>query len=323
MKEESTSFLKKRSQKLLPFCMRARPSTTTSVAASAGVRVFCFFFSKKKFFLPFFLLLSAADQVVAIRGTEELTASQVRALVAASPAEQRKKLAESPDALKSLITDTLLQHAILAEAAAQKWDQRPDIAAMLARVRESAMLQSFIAAQSQPPAGYPSEADVLAAYAQARPQLTRPRTYHLAQDFVPATAGTTDAARRALATLARDISAGHVTFDSAPKRNASVQYADLGWVADTQLQKAAHDAVAGLPEGQVSPPVCTASGCTLIKLLATRPAGPPPVAEVHDQLVRALRERKQKDLAQAYANSLLARAPVRVDEIQLSHLAAP
>jgi hypothetical protein len=168
---------------------------------------------------------------------------------------------------------------------------------------------------------------VLAAYAQARPQLTRPRTYHLAQDFVPvaadAPAGASETARRTLATLVRDINAGRVAFDTAPKRNAAVQYADLGWVAETQLQKAAHDAVAGLPEGQVSPPICTANGCTLIKLVATRPAGPPPVAEVHDQLVRALRERKQKDLAQAYANSLLAKAPVRVDEIQLSHLAAP
>jgi peptidylprolyl isomerase len=307
--------------------LRASRSHWCSVAISEGAKVFCFFFSKKKFFLPFVLLLAAADQVVAIRGADELTASQVRALVAATPLDQRKKLAASPDGLKSLITDTLLQHAILAEAAAQKWDQRPDVAAMLARVRESAILQSFITAQSQPPAGYPSEADVLAAYAQARPQLTRPRTYHLAQDFVPvaadAPAGATETARRALAALARDISAGRVAFDAAPKRNAAVQYADLGWVADTQLQKAAHDAVAGLPEGQVSPPVCSGNGCTLIKLIATRPAGPPPVAEVHDQLVRALRERKQKDLAQAYANSLLAKAPVRVDEIQLSHLAVP
>jgi peptidylprolyl isomerase len=297
-------------------------------AKSAGAKVFCFFFSKRKFFLAFICFaLAAADQVVAVRGTDELTAAQVRALVAATPPDQRRKLAASPEALKGLITDTLLQHAILAEAAAQKWDQRPDVAAMLARVRESAILQSFIAAQSQPPAGYPSEADVLAAYAQARPQLTRPRTYHLAQDFVPlaanAPAGASEAARRALAMLARDISAGRVAFDAVPKRNASVQYADLGWVADTQLQKAAHDTVAGLPEGQVSPPICAANGCTLIKLLATRPAGPPPVAEVHDQLVRALRERKQKELAQAYANNLLAKAPVRVDEIQLSHLAVP
>ncbi len=280
------------------------------------------------FFLAALTLAAAApDPVVAIRGADELTASQVRALIAAQPAEQRKKLAADPEALRGLVRDDLLQRAILEEAAAQKWDTRADVAAMLARVREGAIVQSFLAAQAQVPAAYPSDAELQAAYERARPQLTRPRTYHLAQDFIPvagaASAAGMDAARHALAALARDIAAGRAGFEAPPKRLAGVQYADLGWVAEPQLQTAAHDAVAGLPEGQVSAPVCTQNGCTLLKLLATRPAGPPKLAEVRDQLVHLLREQKQKDLAAAYANGLLAKSPVRVDEIQLSHLAAP
>jgi parvulin-like peptidyl-prolyl isomerase len=276
--------------------------------------------------LAAFVLAGAApDPVVAIRGVDELTAAQVRALIAAQPADQRKKLAADPEALRGLVRDVLLQRAIQEEAAAQKWDTRPEIVAMLARVREGAIVQSFLATQAQVPANYPSDAELQAAYDHARPQLTRPRSYHLAQVFVAISApsASADAARHGLTTLARDIAAGRASFEAPPKRAAGAQYADLGWVAEPQLQKVAHDAVAGLPEGQISAPVCTQAGCTLLKLIATRPAGPPPLADVRDQLVRLLREQKQKDLAQAYANSLLAKSPVRVDEIQLSHLAAP
>jgi peptidylprolyl isomerase len=248
----------------------------------------------------------------------------VRALIASQPEDQRKKLQSDEAALKSLITNDLLQHAILAEAAAQKWDARPDVVAMLARVREVALLQSFLAAQSQVPAGYPTDIDLQAAYDHARPQLTRPRSYHLAQVFIPVAAGaSTEPVRKALATLPREVAAGRALFESPPKRLAGAQYADLGWVTDPQLQRGAHDAVAGLLEGQISAPVCTPNGCTVIKLIATRPAGPPPLSEVRDRLVQLLREQKQKALAQAYENSLLAKQPVRVDEIQLSHLTSP
>jgi len=289
-----------------------------------------FFLERKKqrtFALLLALTAAAPDPIVAVRGSDELTASQVRALIAAVPAEQRKKLEQSPEALRGLIRDTFLQHAILAEASAQKWDQKPDVAALLKRVREQTILQSYVAAQSQPPAGYPSESEVEAAYDHARPQLTQPRTYHLSQLFIPfdadAPANTISEARKTLTALAHDITAGRTQFQDAAKHTAGVHYIDLGWVTESQLQKAAKSAVAGLPEGQVTPPICNADACTLIKLIATRPAGPPPLAEVREQLVQALREQKRKELASAYANSLLTQQPVRVDEIQLSHITNP
>ena len=82
-------------------------------------------------------------------------------------------------------------------------------------------------------------------------------------------------------------------------------------------------AVAGLAEGSVSEPICTAGACTLLRLIATHPAGIAPIGEVHEQLVRALRQQKTQQEAQAYANGLLAKQPVQLNEIQLSHLAVP
>jgi hypothetical protein len=50
-KGKSSSFLKKRTKKLLLLGMR----TDRSDRASQQIKVFCFFFSKKKYFLPCFI----------------------------------------------------------------------------------------------------------------------------------------------------------------------------------------------------------------------------------------------------------------------------
>jgi peptidylprolyl isomerase len=265
----------------------------------------------------------APDPVVAERGDQSLTASQVRALIASTDPDTRKKLQSSPDALNGLIRDTFLQHAVLAAAQQAKWDDKPEVAALLRRTREAAIIQSFLAAQAPVPAAYPSEAELQAAYEKAKPQLMQPRLYHLVQAYIPtASAAATDAARQKLAALQKDVTAGRASWDNAAKR-AGAQTADLGWVPDNRLQQAARDAAAGLLEGQVSAPVCTPGGCSALKLLATRAAGPAPLADVRDKLIAALRQAKQRAGEQAYADALLAKQPVRINEIELSHVTAP
>ena len=278
----------------------------------------------KRALLLLLLTAAAPDPVVAVHGTDELTASQVRALIADAPPETRHAYQTNPDALKALIRDTFLGRAILAEAEAKAWDKRPEVAALAQRAHDLAITQSYLISQSPVPAGYPSDAELQAAWETNKAQLMQPRGYKLEQVFATAAPGAAqDEARRKLAEVQTQASHGRTALEAAAKRVAGVQYADMGWVAEGRLQAAAKDAVAGLLEGQLSPPLCTSSGCTLLKLIATRPAGPAPLAEVRDQLTRALRQQKQRELQQAYANALLAKQPVRVDEIQLSHLAAP
>jgi parvulin-like peptidyl-prolyl isomerase len=271
-------------------------------------------------FLP--LLLAAApapDPVVAEHGGESLTASQVRALIGSTDADTRKKLQASPEALNGLIRDTFLQHAILAAAAQAKWEDKPEVAALLRRTREAAIVQSFLAAQAPLPAGYPSEAELQAAYEKAKPQIMQPRSYHLLQAFIALPAGgTAETARHKLAPL----QSSRANWEEATKR-AGAQTADLGWVPDNRLQKAARDAASGLLEGQVSAPVCAPDGCSVLKLVATRPAGPAPLAEVRENLIRALRQAKQRAAEQAYADGLLSKEPVRINEIELSHVTGP
>ena len=289
------------------------------IAATRGstIKSFLVLLFKKELLLPLLLTAAAPDPVIAVRGADQITASQVRSLIAGADTQTHAKLTGDPKALQDVVRNALIQRGVLEAARAANWERRPDIAAMLARTRDAAIAQSFLASHAAPPANYPSDADIQAAYEQAKPQLMQPRAYRLSQLFVTlaptASAQQADAARRTLAVARDGFAAGH-----AP---AGMQMLDLGWVAENRLQPAARDAVSGLLEGQVSAPVCTRPGCALLKLVATRQAGPAPLADVRDGLVRLLRQQKERQGEQDYANTLLARAPVRIDEIALAQLA--
>jgi peptidylprolyl isomerase len=287
------------------------------------------------------LTAASTDPVVAVRGHDEITASQARALIAAADPDTRQRLKSDPASISNLVRDTLLQHAILAEAEATHFEDQPQIAALLRRAREQVLLQTYLAAHAQVPAGYPSDADIQAAYDQSKAQLMQPRGYHLVQAtiVVPAGGASTGTptgtptgtstgtpygaaeARRKLAELQHEATRGHATLESAAKTMPGVQITDLGWQPENHLLPAAKEVAAGLLEGQISPPICTANGCAILKLVATRPAGPAPLAEARDTLVRALRQQKQRQEEAAYESALLAKQPVQVNEIELSHLA--
>jgi peptidylprolyl isomerase len=262
---------------------------------------------------------SPPDQVVAVRGTDTMTAADVKALAAQQEAD--------PAALKQLITAQMVQKSLLEQAGSEGFAQKPEVIAMLQRLHDAALEQAYLASKAELPPGYPTEADVKAAYDQARPQLMQPRTYHLVQAFIPLPAGArpgeSDHIRRILNGLQLAVSRGRAGFEDAARRTPGVQVGDLGWVREDRLAPAAKEAVAGLLEGQVSIPVCNSAGCTLIKLIATRPAGPLPLDTVRDKLVQALKQEKQKQLETAYANQMLSKTPVRVDEIQLSRIELP
>ena len=159
------------------------------------------------------LCAAAPDPVIAERGGDQITVSQARALLAAAEPDARHRLQTDQAALKDFLRNVLIQRAVLAEAQGQKWEQKPEVAALLARTREQVVAQSYLAAHAMPPAGYPSEAEVQAAYDQNKAQFMQPRGYHLAQLFVPKPApGTPDDGKRRLAALRVQVERGRLAF---------------------------------------------------------------------------------------------------------------
>jgi peptidylprolyl isomerase len=261
------------------------------------------------------------DPVLAQRGSDQITVSQARALIANTDAATQHRLATDQAALKDFLRNVLLQRAILTQAQAEKWDQRADVANLLQRAHDQVIAQSFLAGHAPVPAAYPSDADIQTAYTQNTSRFMQPRSYHLTQLFLPRAAyGAPDDGRRKLAALRAQIQRARLSFEAAAKQGG-VQFLDMGWVSETMLVPAVKTAVAGLPEGVMADPLCIENGCHLLRLVATRPAGPAPLAAVKDDLVRALRQQKQQAEETAYANGLLAKQPVAINEIQLSHVA--
>ena len=261
-------------------------------------------FFQKRTCLALALILSvstahAEDPVVAERAGDHVTVSQARALVASLDPEARKKL-QSTQNFSDLLRNLLLERAVLQAAEAQKWQDRPEIAALLQRARDQVLSQSFLAAQAPVPADYPSETDIQAAYEQNKAKLMRPRGYQLAEVFLPGAVSEQAGLRKRLADLGRLAarSRGGLAEAAAAQH---LKVADLGWIDETQLQPAVKLAIGGLPEGSVSDPVCLPAGCHLLRLIATRPAGPAPLAQVRDGLVRALRQQKMESGERAYA----------------------
>jgi peptidylprolyl isomerase len=278
------------------------------------------FFKKEVLLLPFLVFLAAAtdDPVIAERGDEQITVSQARAMIAATDRATQHRLTTDQSALKQFLRDVLVQRAILREAQAEKWEQRPEVAALLQRARDQVIAQTFLAGHAPLPSGYPTDADIEAAYDANKARFMQPRGYHLAQIFLPRSA---DDGRKRLLPVRAQIQRGRLSLEAAAKTIAGAQYMDMGWASETQLVPAVKSAVAGLQEGAMTDPICTDNGCHLVRLIATRPAGPAPLADIRDELVKALRQQKQSQEETAYASGLLAKQPVAVNEIQLSRMA--
>ncbi len=281
--------------------------------------------------LPAIASIAATDPgpVVAQRGGVSLTAGGVRDLLAALDADTQAKLRADPQALATFVRDRLLQAALLDEARAAKWDQRPDVAARAEQARNTAIAESYLASNAQPEAGFPTEQDVQAAYEANKAKLLVPRQYHLAQIFIAVPAGAPkavdDEAQDRIASLrqqwlkAKGDPATVIKKAADDKRQAATA-SDLGWVREDQVAAAIRPTVAGMNEGAIADPVRMADGWHVVRMNETKPAAPASLPEVRDAIVRALRQAKQQQNARAYLDGLLQRAPIQLNEIELARI---
>ncbi|HVC59321.1 MAG TPA: peptidylprolyl isomerase [Acetobacteraceae bacterium] len=274
----------------------------------------------------------AGNSVVAEAGGAKMTAADARNLLAAAAPDVRAKLASDPSLLDRLVRRQMVQMLLLQEAHAQQWDTRPDVVFQAQQAHDAAIADSYLASLAQPPAGYPSDADVEAAYEARKDRLIMPRQYHLAQIFVAlppnATAAAEARAKQRLAAIRQQLAKPRADF-AAVARNESDDKAsaaaggDLGWLPEDRLRPPVRDAVAGMQGGAVSEPLRTADGWHLIRLIGTKAAAPAPLADVRAQLVQALRQQRIAATERKLIGDLLRRQPIRVDEIGLQGAVKP
>lgn len=267
--------------------------------------------------LVFTVLRSPAD-TVAKAGEVELKTQDIRESLAGLEATQQTALSKDPAAVNQYVRALLVQRLVLREALEKKFDQDPAVISRLVRARETALTEAYLDSFSQPPADYPSEAELSAAYEAAKPSLLLPETHRLAQIYVKDEAALQEVKKK-LAAKGADFAAIAKAHSQEPASAAAG--GEIGWLSAAQIQPAIRDILPTLkPGGAASAPVKLGDGWHILRLMETRPASTATPEQARASLTARLRADKARELRQQFLSGLLKDHPVAINEIELSKL---
>jgi parvulin-like peptidyl-prolyl isomerase len=266
---------------------------------------------------------SADDAVIGNLGTQSVKASDIKDFVDSLNPQQREQAAKDPKIVLQLVRSAIGRKLALEEAQKQGWDKKPDIAAQIARARDEVVLTTFLRSVGLPPANYPTEDDIKAAYQANRDRFMTPRIYHVAQIFIAEPPDAKKDAIEALDKKARDLAkkarAKGADFAALARSNSDDQPSapnggDLGWLPENQILPEILAAVRPLGDKGVSDAVHAAGGWHILTVLGTKPPEFRPINQVRDQIVALLRETKIAQNDQAYVEKLLDDKHLTVNE---------
>jgi peptidylprolyl isomerase len=271
----------------------------------------------------------AAAQVIAKAGAVELTEVDVRRLVTALPAETRAAVATSDGALEQLVRSELVRRMVAGEMKKQGFDRDPAALAELERLREDVLLRLWIERNARVPEGYPSAAEVAAAYETAKARQGEAAEYRLSQIFIALPDGAPPArvteALRKVGDLQPRVPAGDfaaLARQYSEHAESAQKGGDLGPMAEANLLPEVRAAVAGVPVGTVLGPIKTSQGLHFVKVVERRPVPPPSLDEVRDRLAAALRQQKSAELQREYLAKLGQGTSISVNQVELDKLRA-
>jgi len=269
----------------------------------------------------------AADVVARFGGTD-VTVEELRAYVETLPAQDRAAFAKDQARLSQVVRAYLARQAVLKEAKSRKWDQTPAVKAQLDRVRDQALTELYLEDVSRPPDGYPSEAELKAAYEANRAAFAVPRQFRVSQIFVAARDPGDEEARKRVNAIAAKAHQKGSDFAALARAESDEKVSaqaggDIGWLTDEQLVPGIRSVVTGMTAGAVSDPVRLDDGWHLVKLVEARPAATRPLTEVRDSLAAQMRAETGKLRRQAYLSKLLDANPPAINELALSKVIAP
>jgi peptidylprolyl isomerase len=270
----------------------------------------------------------AAEVVGKIGGTE-VTTTELRAYVETLPASDQAALAKDPSLLSQVVRTYLARQAVRKEAQLKKFDQQPAVKAQLDRVRDEAVTELYLLSVSRPPDGYPSDAEVQAAYDGNRKAFEVPKQYQLAQIFVAAPRGDREAEERGKKKLdevqrrlKQKADFASVARELSEEKDAAQRGGEIGWLAEEQMVPGIRTTAVALAKGAVSEPVRLDDGWHVLKVLDTRPPSVRPLAEVRETLVAQLRAERARANRQAYLAKLLEQNPPAINELTLPKVVA-
>ncbi|WP_347900579.1 peptidylprolyl isomerase [Pseudomonas purpurea] len=269
--------------------------------------------------------VGAEGEAVARLGNQIVAPDELKALFAALPVESREQLRGDRPALESWIRTRLAQKAVLEQADAQGWAQRPDVALQTRAATEQIVFRDYLQSVSQVPAGYPSEAELQQAYDTGKSAWMTPALYRVSQIFLATPdPQNLDAVRKQaldLSKKAQGMSSAEFTAlvaEYSQDPGSAQRGGDTGLQPLQQLVPEVRVAVARLKVGAVADPVQSTAGFHVIKLTEHQPARVATLDELRDRLTQALRAQRQEQIAKAYLEGMLNTATLSIDGAQLN-----
>ncbi|WP_373743731.1 peptidylprolyl isomerase, partial [Achromobacter insuavis] len=239
----------------------------------------------------------AKGPAVATLGAVQVDRDELVRQIQALPPEARTQLKGDRAALDQWLRSRLAEKALVEQARAQGWQDRPELKRAFQAAQERIVLQTYLDSVSRAPDDYPGEADLQAAYERAKPQLAQPAMYRVSQIFLPAVVGDSDAvaaARKQAQDLVKRAQAPKADFAALARSYSQdattrAQGGDIGYVPLSQLTPEMRPVIEPLKAGEVAAPVQSAAGFHILHS-ATPPDMPaPPIPGVGCAARRATR----------------------------------
>lgn len=272
---------------------------------------------------------AAADSdVIARVGSTDLTIADVRAYIDALDPRQQAAIKGDPTLLSEAVRNILIRQVVLKEALTKKWDQQPVVTNQLARLRDEVVFETYLASVSAPPDGYPSDADIQAAYEANKSAFLVPRQFQLAQIFVAVTKdadkAAQDAAKKRVDDIVRKLRRG-ADFDTvlqtdSDDKDSVKNHGVIGWLTEAQITPDIRPQVTGLAKNDITDPLRLDDGWHILKLLDTQAAHTRTLAEAHDQIVAQLRAERIQSNRRAYLAKLAHDNPSVINELALPNV---
>ncbi|MBI6552267.1 peptidylprolyl isomerase [Pseudomonas sp. LY-1] len=263
---------------------------------------------------------------VARLGNQQIDVPELKSVLASLPAESREQLRGNRGALESWLRSRLAQKAVLEQADAQGWRQRPEVEQQTRAATEQIVFRDYMLSVSQVPADYPSAAELQQAYDAGKAQWITPPMYRVSQIFLALNdPQSVDAVRRQAQELSRKAQAAPGDFAALATQysqdpDTAQRGGDSGLQPLQQLVPAVREAVSRLKVGAVSEVVQSPAGFHVLKLTAQQPARTATLDELRERLTQALRAQRQEQIAKAYLEGMLNTATLSIDGAQLNQV---
>ncbi|MBL0796177.1 MULTISPECIES: peptidylprolyl isomerase [Pseudomonas] len=270
------------------------------------------------------VIAANSGPAVARLGNQQVSPEELQALLAAVPPQTREQLRGNREALERWIRSRLAEKAVLEQADAQGWAQRPDVVRQTRAATEQIVFRDYLQSVSQVPADYPSAAELQQAYDAGKANWQTPALYRVSQIFLGVNEPQNlEAVRKQATELSKKAQATSADFAGLAKefsqdRLTAERGGDTGLQPLQQLVPEVRGVVARLKVGAVSDPVQSSGGFHVIKLTEQQPARTATLDELRDQLTQALRAQRQEQIAQAYLDGMLNTATLSIDGAELN-----